>query len=63
MPNSPPAAAPRARPDPAPSPSEAAVLELAALQATLPPLPPAGGADRPTSATSSTPAPAPGAEP
>jgi hypothetical protein len=58
----PPAAAPAASPTPAPPPSEAAELEVGTLEATLPPLGPAGGTTR-EPPLPTTPAPTGGAEP
>lgn len=63
MPDPTPAPEPLERPAPTPPPSEAAELEIGTLDATLPPLPRAGGAGKPGS-TAAPPAaePAPGEE-
>lgn len=53
MPDPTPAPKRRERPAPAPPPSEAAELEIGTLEATLPPLPPAGAEGKPGTDTPS----------
>jgi len=63
MPDPNPDPEPCEHPAPSPPPSEAAELEIGTLEATLPPLPPTGGAGKPGSTTPSTAEPAPEEEP